>query len=191
MNIGLFFGTFNPIHNGHLAIAKYMLKTTAIEEVWFVVSPHNPLKEKNKLLNEKVRLRLVKMAVKDLAGMKVCDAEFHLPQPSYTINTLKFLKQKFPEHIFSLIIGSDNLVSLPKWKNYKTILRRHHIYVYRRSKKIKSPLLYGHHVFLTYSPLMQVSSTEVRKRIREGKSVKKFLPEKIRMEVEKKKYFLK
>ncbi|MFL5754068.1 MAG: nicotinate (nicotinamide) nucleotide adenylyltransferase, partial [Bacteroidia bacterium] len=125
MKTGLFFGSFNPIHVGHMVLANYMLEFTDLSELWFVVSPHNPLKEKQNLLNSKHRLYMVNLAVEYQAKMKASNVEFKLPQPSYTINTLAHLKEKYPKKDFVLIMGSDNLQTLNKWKNYEQLLRNH------------------------------------------------------------------
>ena len=124
MKIGLFFGSFNPIHIGHLVLANHMLEFTELERIWFIISPHNPLKEKKTLLKDNHRLQMVRLAIGDHNKMKASNIEFKLPQPSYTVNTLAHLSEKYPEHEFALIMGSDNLVSFPKWKNYSSWLQR-------------------------------------------------------------------
>src|ERR1700741_1258225 len=132
MRIGLFFGSFNPIHVGHMVLANYMAAFTDLEQVWFVVSPHNPLKEKASLLHQNQRLHMVNLAIGDHNKLKSSNIEFGLSQPSYTVNTLAHLKEKYPQHTFSLIMGEDNLQSFTKWKNYEEILNNHRIYVYPR-----------------------------------------------------------
>ena len=132
MKVGLFFGTFNPIHVGHLTIANYIAEFSDLEQVWFVVTPHSPFKKKNSLLDNNQRLEMVYRATKDYDKLKPSDIEFNLPQPNYTINTLVHLEEKFPNHEFSLIMGEDNLKSFHKWKNYQMILETHDIYVYPR-----------------------------------------------------------
>ena len=138
MHIGLFFGSFNPIHVGHLSIAGYMAQFTDLDQVLFVVSPHNPLKEKKSLLKGHHRLAMVNAAIDDILYLRATDIEFSLPQPSYTVNTLVHLSEKYPQHKFSLIMGSDNLQSLDKWKNYEVILSNHSILVYPRPGSAKS-----------------------------------------------------
>ncbi len=130
MHIGLFFGSYNPIHIGHMAIANYMICYTEMQEIWMVVSPQNPLKNKNQLLNQNNRLLLVNLAIDDFPRIKSSSIEFNLSQPSYTINTLAHLSEKYPQHQFSLIMGQDNLQNFNKWKNFETILKQFHIYVY-------------------------------------------------------------
>ncbi|HET6991926.1 MAG TPA: nicotinate (nicotinamide) nucleotide adenylyltransferase, partial [Bacteroidia bacterium] len=132
MKIGLFFGSFNPIHVGHLILANYMLEFTELERIWFVITPHNPLKEKKTLLNDNHRLQMVRLAIGENTKMKASTIEFKLPQPSYTVNTLAHLADKFPDHEFSLIMGADNLNSFHKWKNYEFILEHYKIFVYPR-----------------------------------------------------------
>ena len=132
MKIGLYFGTFNPIHIGHLIIANHMVEYSDLDEIWMVVTPHNPLKKKDSLLDDYQRLHLVRLATEDYPKIKVSDDEFKLAQPNYTVNTLAHFQDKYPKHNFSLIMGEDNLKSLNKWKNYEVILQNHHIYIYPR-----------------------------------------------------------
>ena len=132
MKVGLFFGTFNPIHIGHLTIANHIAEYSDLDQVWFVVTPHSPFKKKNSLLDDHQRLEMVYQAVKDYPKLRQSDIEFNLPQPNYTINTLVHLEEKFPDHEFALIMGEDNLKSFHKWKNYQLILELHDIYVYPR-----------------------------------------------------------
>lgn len=176
MKAGLFFGSFNPIHVGHMVIANHMLAYTDLDQIWFVVSPHNPLKEKNSLLHERQRFHMVTLAIGDNNKMKASNIEFKLPQPSYTINTLTYLKEKYPETDFALIMGSDNLESFHKWKNHQEILKQYEIYVYPRPGKTNEELLKHKHVKLTDAPLMEVSSTAIRKAVKEKKDVRYFLP---------------
>ena len=138
MKIGLYFGSFNPVHNGHLQIAETILAKSDLKKIWFVVSPQNPLKKKNDLLNQKDRLQMVKLALKGNKNFSASDVEFHLPVPSYTIDTLSFLAKKFPQHTFSVIIGSDNLSKIHLWKNYETLLNDYEIFVYCRGRINKS-----------------------------------------------------
>jgi nicotinate-nucleotide adenylyltransferase len=179
MHIGLFFGSFNPVHIGHLALANYMLSFTDMDQVWFVVSPHNPLKNKAGLLNQQERLNLVNLALDFHPKIKASNIEFDLPQPSYTINTLAHLKEKFPKHKFSLIMGRDNLQSLSKWKNYEEILARHHIYVYPRAGCEASPFDTHGHVHLTEAPIMEISSTFIRQALKDKKDIQYFLHPKV------------
>ncbi len=179
MKIGLFFGSFNPIHIGHLIIANYMANHTELDQVWLMVSPHNPLKNKSDLINAYDRLEMAKLATEEAENIRVSDIEFRLPQPSYTIDTLAHLKEKYPEHVFALIMGSDNLSSLKKWKNYEVILRDYRILVYPRPGDLDSELKEHPAVTLTDTPLMEISATFIRNAIKEGKSVQYFLPDKV------------
>jgi nicotinate-nucleotide adenylyltransferase len=179
MHVGLFFGSFNPVHIGHLALANYMLSFTDMEQVWLVVSPHNPLKNKNSLLNQNDRLHLISLALDFHPKIKASNVEFSLPQPSYTINTLTHLKEKYPEHKFSLIMGQDNLQTFHKWKNYEEILKRYHIYVYPRVACGASQFDDHNHVHLTQAPIMEISSTFIRDAIKNKKNIQFFLHPKV------------
>jgi len=178
MHIGLFFGSFNPIHIGHMALANYMAEFTNMDQVWFVVSPHNPLKEKSSLINQNQRLYMVNVAIEDYSKFKSCDIEFNLPQPSYTINTLAHLKEKYPKDTFSLIIGQDNLETFHKWKNYETILEKHKLFVYPRPNAKPCELDAHPSVVLTKAPFLEISSTFIRGAIKNKKDIRHFLPEK-------------
>lgn len=189
MHIGLFFGSFNPVHIGHMALANYMLSFTGMEQVWLVVSPHNPLKNKAGLLNQHHRLHLVNLAINDHPHMRSSTVEFDLPQPSYTIHTLAHLKEKFPEHRFSLILGQDNLQSFAKWKNHEEILKRFQLYVYPRPGCAASEFDSHPGVHLTDAPVMDISSTFIRKALHEKKDVRFFMPEKVWQEIDEMNYY--
>lgn len=191
MHIGLFFGSFNPVHIGHMALANYMLSFTGMEQVWFVVSPQNPLKTKNQLLDQNHRLMLVNAAIDDHPKMRSSNIEFGLPQPSYTINTLVHLKEKYPQHAFSLIMGQDNLQSFRKWKNYEEILRHFQIYVYPRPGCTKTEFDSHPHVHLTEAPLMDISATFIRNAIKEKKDIRFFLPGKVWEEIDTMRFYKK
>jgi nicotinate-nucleotide adenylyltransferase len=180
MKIGLYFGTFNPVHAGHLIIANHMAEFSPLEQVWLVVTPHNPHKAKNTLLDDYKRLEMVFLATEDYPKLKPSDIEFRLPQPNYTINTLAHLQEKYPQHEFSLIMGEDNLKSLHKWKNFEVILQSHEIYVYPRISEAQQTDLTNHpHVFHIDAPVVEFSSTFIRESIRGGKSIRPLLPEKV------------
>jgi len=181
MKVGLFFGTFNPIHVGHLTIANHLAENSDLDQVWFVVTPHSPFKKKNSLLDNNQRLEMVYRATKDYDKLKPSDIEFNLSQPNYTINTLVHLEEKFPSHEFCLIMGEDNLKSFHKWKNYQMILETHNIYVYPRISKGKVETQFDEHQKIHHvnSPIMELSSTFIRKSIKEGKNVRPMLPENV------------
>jgi nicotinate-nucleotide adenylyltransferase len=181
MKIGLFFGTFNPIHVGHLTIANHIAEYSDLDQVWFVVTPQSPFKVKTSILDNRQRFEMVYRATKDYLNLRPCDIEFNLPQPNYTIDTLTYLKEKYPDYEFSLIMGEDNLKSFHKWKNYELILKDHHIYVYpRRSEKpIETQFDQHKHIHKVDAPLMELSSTFIRRSIKEGKNVRPMLPEQV------------
>lgn len=191
MHIGLFFGSFNPVHIGHMALANYMLSFTGISQVWFVVSPHNPLKSKSQLLNQNHRLDLVNLAINDHPGMRTSNIEFDLPQPSYTVNTLAHLKEKFPSHTFSLIIGQDNLKTFAKWKNHEEILKKFHLFVYPRPEVGPTEFDLHPNVTLTNAPLMDISSTFIRQSIADKKDIRFFLPGKVWEEIDEMSFYRK
>lgn len=181
MKIGLYFGTFNPIHVGHLIIANHMAEHADLDQVWMVVTPHNPLKKKSTLLDDYHRLQMVHLATKDFPKIKPSDIEFKLSQPNYTVNTLVHLQEKYPSHEFSLIMGEDNLKSLYKWKNYEVILEHHDIYVYPRiSSEMENLELKNHpKIHLIDAPVVEISSTDIRDNIKKGKNVQPLLPHKV------------
>ena len=191
MKIGLFFGSFNPIHVGHIAIANHMIEFTDLKKIWFVVSPHNPLKKKEALLPDNQRLRMVRETIGDFKKFKASDIEFKLPQPSYTVNTLIYLKEKFPKIEFALILGNDNLETFHKWKNYDDILKQHYIYVYPRNNSDGGKLKTHPRVKMTDAPIMEISSTKIREEIKNKKDVRKFLPEVVWNYIEEMELFLK
>lgn len=180
MKIGLFFGSFNPIHIGHLILANHLAEHSNLEQIWLVVTPHNPHKEKNSLLNDRNRLHMVQLATEEYPKLKPCDIEFTLPQPNYTVNTLAHLQEKYPQHEFALIMGEDNLKSLHKWKNYEFIIQNHEIYIYPRISESTEPHSdVAHKVHKIDAPIIEISSTFIRNSIKEKKNVRPLLPEKV------------
>ncbi|KAA5827603.1 nicotinate-nucleotide adenylyltransferase [Algibacter amylolyticus] len=181
MKIGLYFGSFNPIHIGHLVIANHMAEYSDLDQVWFVITPHNPFKKKSSLLDNYQRLEMVYEATKDYDKLKASDIEFNLPQPNYTVNTLVHLQEKYPDYDFSLIMGEDNLNSFHKWKNYEVILENHHIYVYPRISNSTVDIQFNAHKKIHHvdAPIMQLSSTFIRKAIKDGKNIKPMLPKNV------------
>ncbi|MFI5186329.1 MAG: nicotinate (nicotinamide) nucleotide adenylyltransferase [Chitinophagales bacterium] len=190
MHIGLFFGSFNPIHTGHLIIANHILNTTALKRIWFVVSPQNPLKSDDELLNENYRLNLVRIATSADDRIKVSNIEFKLSKPSYTINTLSYLKEKYPNHEFSIIMGSDSFQTLDKWKSFEEIIVNYKIFIYRRPGFDMEIKMKGKMEILR-APLIGISSTEIRELIRNGKSIRYLVPQKVRREIENNNYYKK
>jgi len=179
--IGLYFGTFNPIHVGHLIIANFMVEHSDLDEVWMIVTPHNPHKKKKTLLEDMHRLAMVRIALEDYPKLKASNIEFGLPQPSYTVNTLAHLEEKYPDPQFCLIMGEDNLKSFHKWKNYEVILQGYQLYVYPRvSEGEVEHQFQGHpHIHRTQAPIIQLSSTFIRNAIKEGKNVRPMLPQNV------------
>lgn len=190
MKIGLYFGSFNPVHVAHLIIANHVLNETAIERVWFVVSPQNPFKEEAALLNEYHRLELVRLATEEDVRIKASDIEFSLPKPSYTSATLAYLAEKYPEHEFCIIMGSDSFQNLNKWKNAETIIKNYDIYVYERPGFAVQNKA-GSRLTVLNAPLLQLSATQIRKFIKEGKSVRYMIPDKALEEIAKGGYYKK
>ena len=189
--IGLYFGSFNPVHNGHIAIAGYMKEFASLNQVWFVVSPHNPLKDKATLLPDRTRLHLVNLAIERFPYMRACDIEFHLSQPSYTINTLTYLKEKHPEKDFALIMGADNLLTLHKWKNFQQIVDYYKILIYPRPGISLNEEVSRYKVEVYDAPLMEISSSFIRESILAGKDTSWLMPEKVYQYISEMNYYKK
>lgn len=177
MKVGLFFGSFNPIHQGHLIIGQYMLNQTDLGELWFVVSPQNPLKKGAGIMDEHHRLEMVKIAIAGNESFQACDIEFDMPKPSYSSFTLKKLAEKHPEHEFVLILGSDNLQHFDKWKDYEEILMKHEIFVYFREGFSGGEFAKNQKVRFMKGPMLNISATFIRGIKRMGKSVKYMVPD--------------
>ena len=188
MKIGLYFGSFNPIHHGHLIIASHVVQNTNLDQVWFVVSPQNPLKASAGLLNEYHRLHLVHLAIEGMDRLKTSDIEFHLPRPSFTIDTLTYLSEKYPQHKFSVLMGSDSYQNLPKWKNFELILSNYALYVYLRPKyEMPNPLPAGTQV--VKAPLLEISATHIRHNLLNHKSIRYLVPDKVLEEIDRNRYY--
>ena len=188
MKIGLYFGSFNPVHIGHLIVASHVANHTDMQQVWFVVSPQNPLKPAAGLLNEYHRLHMVHIAIEEDPRLKVSDVEFKLPKPSYTIDTLTYLQEKYPQHEFSIIIGSDSFQNLSKWKNSELLMERYPFIIYKRpgfepgdTSRAKTTIL--------NAPLLDISATAIRNNIKQGKSIRYLVEEKVREEIEQNNYY--
>lgn len=186
MKTGLFFGSFNPIHVGHLIIGSYLIDFTDLDEVWYVVSPHNPLKDKASLLNEYERLEMVRIATEDEPRLKASDIEFTLSKPSYTIHTLLHLQEKYPGRQWVLIMGADTVPTLPKWKNYEQLMSNYDIYIYPRPDYILDEnSLPGNMKLIADVPIMEISASHIRNAIRQKKSVRYMLTEKVFQYIDK------
>jgi len=189
MKVGLYFGSFNPIHIGHLIIAKNIIENHYLDEVWFVVSPQNPFKKENTLLNANHRLQLIRLAIETENKIKASNVEFNLPKPSYTINTLTYLQEKYPQKEFAIIMGSDGFQNIERWKNSKSILENHEFYIYKRPgfdiqqlETVKVTIIDG--------PALLISSTYIRNLIKERKSIRYLVPDIVKEEIEKMGYYL-
>ena len=188
MKVGLYFGSFNPIHTGHLIIASHVANYTDMDQVWFVVSPQNPLKPSSVLLNEYHRLFLVQLAVEEDPRLRATDVEFKLPRPSYTIDTLTYLQEKYPRHEFSLIMGSDSFQNLKRWKNYEMLVKNYPFIIYRRPQFPVQDSL-GATITILVAPMLEISATQIRDNIKEGRTIRYLVPDKVREEIEQNRYY--
>ena len=188
MHIGLFFGSFNPIHIGHLIVANHIAENTAVDKVWFVVSPHNPLKEAHTLLNEYHRLHLVELAIEENTRFRASNVEFHLPKPSYTIDTLTYLTEKFPLEQFSVIMGSDSFQNIHRWKNFEQLVADYELIVYKRPG---FDVVETHGARLTelQAPLLEISSSFIRRQVKDSKSIRYLVPDKVWEYIEGNRYY--
>ena len=191
--IGLFFGSFNPIHIGHLILANHLAEHSAMHEVWLVVTPQNPFKEKQSLLDNHLRLEMAELAVDDYPKLRTCNIEFPLPQPNYTVNTLAYLSEKYPDVDFALIMGEDNLKSFHKWKNYEHILANYQLYIYPRiSEGVVADVLSNHpHITRIAAPIIELSATFIRDEIKARHNVRPLLPERVWQYIDKMGLYLK
>jgi nicotinate-nucleotide adenylyltransferase len=188
MKIGLFFGSFNPIHHGHLMVASFIANHTDLQQVWLVVSPQNPHKTQSSLLNEYDRLHLAQLAIEDDAQIKVSDIEFKLPKPSYTIDTLTYLEEKYPQHNFFVIMGSDSFQNLPKWKSFEALVKNYQFIVYRRPG-FDITEKFGADVTYLEAPMLELSATLIRNNCKDGITIRYLVPEDVRLEIERNNYF--
>ncbi len=183
MQIGLYFGSFNPIHTGHLIIAEHVVSNTPLDQVWLVVSPHNPLKPSASLLNEYNRLNLVNLAIEDNEKLKVSDVEFKLPKPSYTIDTLTYLTEKHPQHSFTVIMGSDSYLNLQRWKNYEVLIRDYNFIIYERPAFPVDNSTLPQNFILLNAPLLEISSTFIREQVKKGNSIRYLVADAVAQEI--------
>ncbi len=188
MEIGLYFGSFNPIHHGHLIIAQHVLENAAIKELWFIISPQNPFKQSSSLLNEHHRYFLVQEAIEGELKMRASNIEFNLPKPSYTADTLAYLREQYPQHRFHLVMGSDSYSNFDKWKNPGSILENHPIIIYKRPG-FEVSAKHGGTVSILQAPMLEISSTHIRELIRKGASIRYFVPDSVAKEIERNGYY--
>jgi nicotinate-nucleotide adenylyltransferase len=188
MHIGLYFGSFNPVHIGHLIIANHIINNTNINQLWFVLSPRNPLKSSSTLLNEYDRLHLLNCAIEGENQLMVNTVEFKLPKPSYTIDTLTYLKEKHPSHTFTVIIGSDSFKNIHKWKNYETLVKNYSFLIYKRPG-FDITDTYGANIKILDAPLLEISSTHIRELIKNKKSIRFLVPDVVKEEIEKNNFY--
>ena len=189
MKIGLYFGSFNPVHNGHLIIASHLAYSTSLQQIWFVISPQNPLKQSNSLINEHHRKHLIDLAIEGEKKIRSSNIEFKLPKPSYTIDTLAYLAEKYPQHQFSIIMGSDSFSNIKNWKNYELLLKNYEIYIYQRPGFKVKPEMITENIKALDAPLLQISSTHIRDMIREKKSIRYLVPDIVKEEIEAQQYY--
>ncbi|MBK7884832.1 MAG: nicotinate-nucleotide adenylyltransferase [Chitinophagaceae bacterium] len=188
MNIGLYFGSFNPIHIGHLIIANHVAYNTDLKQVWFILSPRNPLKISSTLLNEYDRLHLLNCAIEGEKTLLASNVEFKLPKPSYTIDTLTYLAEKYPSYQFTIIIGSDSFQNIHKWKNYEILVKNYSFLIYNRPG-FTITKTYGADIKVLDAPLLEISSTHIRELIKKGKSIRFLVPDIVKEEIEKNNYY--
>lgn len=189
MTIGLYFGSFNPIHNGHLIIASYVANYTALERIWFVISPQNPFKEASSLINEHHRKHLIDLSIEGEKKLRTSNIEFKLPVPSYTIDTLAYLHDQYPNNEFSIIMGSDSFQNIKKWKNSEVLLKNHEIIVYERPGFVVDKKMINEKTVLLKAPMLDISSTQIRKMIKEKKSIRYLVPDIVMEEIDRQQYY--
>lgn len=189
MYIGLYFGSFNPIHNGHLIIANHVANYTSLQRVWFVISPQNPLKQSRSLINENHRKHLIDIAIEGEKKLRSSNIEFKLPKPSYTVDTLTYLCDMYPQHAFSVIMGSDSFGNIQKWKNYEVILKNYMLHIYERPGFAVKPEMLTDKIQVLDAPLLQISSTHIRDMIQQKKSIRYLVPDIVKDEIERQQYY--
>lgn len=190
MKVGLYFGSFNPVHHGHLIIANHVVQSTDLEQVWFIVSPQNPLKPAAGLLNEYHRLYMIKAAIDGENHLRASDIEFKLPRPSYTIDTLTYIREKYPQHDFAIVMGSDSYQNLPRWKNHELLLKTTAFFIYVRAGFEDIPGYKNAQAHILDAPLLQISATHIRNILKQGKSIRYLVPDVVKNEIEQNRYYL-
>ena len=190
MKIGLYFGSFNPVHHGHLIIASHVVQSTELDQVWFVVSPQNPLKPAAGLLNEYQRLYLIRAAIEGEKQLRASDIEFKLPKPSFTIDTLTYIREKYSQHDFSIIMGSDSYQNLTRWKNYEQLLKGTEFFIYVRAGFENIPVYPNARTNILEAPLLQISATHIRNILKAGRSIRYLVPDVVKEEIERNHYYL-
>lgn len=188
MKIGLYFGSFNPVHIGHLIIANHIINNTELSQVWFIVSPQNPFKNSASLLNEYQRLHLVNIAIEGENRLRASNLEFKLPKPSYTIDTLTYLHEKYPDYQFIIIMGSDGFQNIDKWKNFNALVNNYQFYIYKRPG-FEITETFGAQIKILDAPLLDISSTRIRQMIKEKKSIRFLVPDVVKEEIERNGYY--
>ncbi len=189
MKVGLYFGSFNPIHHGHLIIASHVIQVTNLDQVWFIVSPQNPLKPSKGLLNEYHRLFLVQAAIEGENQLRASDIEFKLPRPSYSIDSMAYLTEQYPQHEFAIIMGSDSYQNIPQWKNYQQLLKLTAFYIYIRAGFETIPQYAGARFQVLDAPLLQISATHIRTMLQAGKSIRFLVPDVVKEEIDRNRYY--
>jgi len=189
VKIGLYFGSFNPVHIGHLIIASHIANLTPLQQIWFVISPQNPLKQSNNLINEHHRKHLIDLAIEGEKKLRSSNIEFKLPRPSYTIDTLTYLAEKYPQHQFSIIMGSDSFSNIKRWKNHEVLLKNYEVFIYQRPGfKVKAEMLTDK-IKILEAPLLEISSTHIRDMVRQKKSIRYLVPDIVKEEIEAQQYY--
>lgn len=190
MNIGLYFGSFNPVHNGHLIIANFVANYTSLDRIWFVISPQSPFKKNKTLLNENHRKHLIDLAIQGEKKLRSSNIEFKLPKPSYTVETLLYLKEAYPQNQFYIILGSDSFQNISKWKNSAYLLENYSLFIYERPGFKVKPDALNDKITLLKAPLLEISSTSIREMLKQNKSIRYWVPDVVMQEIFNQQYYI-